>query len=409
MAVLGIFTMNIWDMAYPEDLVLNYHVTDPNFGWNYWTGITIETLFSGKLRGIFTLLFGVSAVILMASSPRAGGPSSNMLYFGRLGWLMIIGLIHAYFFLWWGEVVFKYAVLGILLFAFRDASYTVLMAAAAICIAVLTIQPIVEYRQIANLQQMYDVAQTRLDSGQQLTAEEEETIDLWLESQEDMQPFYDEIEDEVQVKNSGYFQIFKYNAERAFEEQTAIFLKEDLWDMLPYMLLGMMLFRMGYFDDRVKQSVHLAVAFFGVGIGLSVHTWLNLGMYGTYPDPVSSRFYLIFFDLGRLPFVLGYISLFILVFRVETLSRISDWMVSVGKMALSNYFIQSVIGAFLLYGFGFALFNQLDRLQLLLIFVIASIFQIIFSVQWMERCYCGPVEWIWRSLSFWKVQPLRRF
>ena len=116
-AVLGIVTMNIPEMAYPEDLVLDFHATDPGRGWNYRTGIILEIFFSGKMRGLFTLLFGVSSILIIEKLERnTDGPAASAIYFRRLFWLLFFGLANAYLFLWWGDVLFKYALLGMLLF-----------------------------------------------------------------------------------------------------------------------------------------------------------------------------------------------------------------------------------------------------------------------------------------------------
>lgn len=408
-AVLGIFTMNIPDMAYPEDLSLDFHATDPERGWNYWTGVIFEILFSGKMRGLFTLLFGVSSILIIEKlNWKFDGLAAADIYFRRLLWLLIFGLVNAYIFLWWGDVLFKYALLGMLLFSFTRASYKVLAAAVLTCLAVLTIQPFTEYRETVNLQQKYIDVQNKQHPAQPLTADDQEVVDQWQESLGDMRPDYESIQDELQIKEGHYFEIFKYNASRVFEEQTTIFYKEDLWDMMLYMFLGIMLFRMRFFDERVKQTVHLAIAFSGIGIGLTIHAWLNLGYLENHLDPVNSLYYLIFTDLGRLPFVFGYLSLIIYIFRMEIFKYVGDGMVAVGRMALSNYLIQSIIGAFVLYGFGFAQFNQLSRLDIAKVIVFVWIFQIIISVIWIKLFYYGPFEWLWRSLTYWKAQPLRK-
>jgi len=408
-AVLGIVTMNIADMAYPEDLVLDYYATDPDMGWNYWTGVILEILFSEKMRGLFTLLFGVSSVLIIEKlKNNLDGLTVADLYFRRLLWLLIFGLVNAYILLWWGDVLFKYALLGMLLFSFRRVSYRVLTAAMLTSLAVLTIQPLVEYREMMNLQQAYIGVQNKQQATQHLTSEEQEIIRQWQDGLGDMQPDYESIEEERQAKSGDYFEIFKHNARHVFEEQTTIFYKEDIWNMSLYMFLGIMLFRMGFFDERVRQAFHLGIAFFGIGIGLAIHAWLILGFNEKRLDPADSLYYLLFTELGGLPFVLGYLSLIIFIFRAEVFQCIGDWMVAVGRMALSNYLMQSVIGAFVFYGFGFAQFNQLTRLNIVMVIVFVWFFQIIFSVIWMKLFYYGPFEWLWRSLSYWHAQPLRK-
>ena len=152
----------------------------------------------------------------------------------------------------------------------------------------------------------------------------------------------------------------------------------------------------------------MATAFFGIGVGLAVHTWMILGIYENPLDPVRLQFYLIFNNLGRLPFVVGYLSLITVIFRPGIVQPIGDWVAAVGRMALSNYLTSSLIGAFVFYGFGLALFNQLSRLQVLLLIIVVWVGQVVFSVLWMKRFHYGPFEWLWRSLTYFKAQPLWR-
>lgn len=406
-AVLGIFTMNAPDMAYPEDLVLDFNTTDPDRGWDYWTGVILEILFAGKMRGLFTLLFGVSSVLIIEKLDwKFGGFTAADIYFRRLLWLLVFGLVNAYIFLWWGDVLFKYALLGMLLFSFTRASYGVLTTSVLICLAVLTVQPYAEYREMVNLQQEYIDVQNIQQSSQALNPEDEEIIEQWQENLDDTHTDHESIDDEIQIKSGQYLEILQNNLSQVFEEQTAIFYMEDAWDMILYMFLGIMLYRMGFFDGQVKQIAHLMIAFIGIGTGLAIHAWLNLGLLEVHPDPIESLYYLVFVDLGRLPFVLGYLSLIILIFRIKIFRYIGDGMAAAGKMALSNYLIQSIVGAFVFYGFGLDQFNQLSRLDIVKLIVAVWLFQIIVSVAWMRFFHYGPFEWLWRSLTYWKAQPL---
>lgn len=406
-AVLGILTINVSDMAYPEDLVLAFDVIDPERGWNFWTGLSLEVLFSGKMRGLFTVLFGVSSVLIIERlSAKMDGLAVAEVYFRRLLWLLVFGLVNAYVFLWWGDVLFKYAMLGMVLFPFRRASFAVLIAAILSCLAVLTIQPFVEYREMVNLQESYLGVEKKRQLGELLTADDQEVVAQWEDRLDEAEADGDAIEAEMEVRTSGYIENFQYNVEDVIEEQTTIFYEEDFWDLILYMFLGIMLFRLGFFDERTKKTVHLVVCLVGIGVGLTMHAWLNIGLQEDRQDVTGSLFYLIFVDLGRLPFVLGYLSLITLVFRFRDFQRLGDGMAAVGRMALSNYLLQSIFSAFVFYGFGLAQFNQLSRLDLAMLIGFVCLLQIAFSVIWMRWCYFGPFEWLWRSLTYWKVQPL---
>jgi uncharacterized protein len=241
-----------------------------------------------------------------------------------------------------------------------------------------------EYRDTANLEQAYIAVLGKQRAAQPLTSEDYEVVDHWQAVLADMSPDDESIEDEIQLKSGSYAGVLKSNATYAVEEQTSICYTKDVWDMLLLMFLGIMLLRMGFFEEQFSRIVHLSIAVFGIGIGLAVHIGLNIGVYANYSDSVASLYYLIFYDLGRLSFVVGCASL-----------------------GLSNCLMQSIIGAFVFYGFGLAHFGEMSRLDLAAFILLVWIFQMIFSVLWMRVFNHGPVEWLWRSLTYWETQPLR--
>lgn len=408
-AVLGILTINVPDMAYPQDLALAFAATDPGRSWNYWTGLSLEVLFSGKMRGLFTVLFGVSSVLIIERlSAKMDALAVTEIYFRRLLWLLAFGLINAYVFLWWGDVLFKYALLGMVLFPFRRASFAVLTIAILSCLAVLTIQPFLEYRETVLLHDEYLDVQAKRQSGERLTSDDRGVVAQWRDVQDDWEMDYDAIEEEMAVRNSGYWENFQFNADNVIEEQTTLLYQEDIWDLLAYMFLGIMLYRLGFFDERLKKAIHFVISLFGIGVGLAIHAWLTIGTQENRGEPADLLFYLTFVDVGRLPFVLGYLSLITLIFRSRVFRYLGKAMAAVGRMALSNYLLQSIIAALIFYGFGLAQFNQLSRLDLVGLICLIWLAQIAFSVIWMRWCRFGPFEWLWRSLTYWQTQALLR-
>jgi uncharacterized protein len=407
-AVLGIFTINAADMAYPQDLVLDFRAGGITDSRDSFVAVAFEVLFAGKMRGLFTLLFGVSSILIIDRLVTSQGPSAAaVLYRRRLGWLAVFGLFNAYVLLWWGDVLLKYALLGILLLPLGRVPSRLLVIAILGCLAVLTFKPYQDYREAADLERNYLHLQREGD-GHPTGETAQQAVDDWQHLLTEMIADEAWTKAETAVKTGVYPGIFVFNIPIALEEQTSIFLAEDLWDMLPYMLLGILLVRAGFFGDQFSVKRHLLIAFAGIGLGLAIHLWLNVGLYRYYTDPVRSLFYPVFFDLGRLPFVAGYASLIILLSRMELTRHAGNWLAAVGRMALSNYLLQSIIGALVFYGFGLSLFNQFSRVELAGFILVVWCFQIVCSVAWMRWFHFGPAEWAWRSLTYWQAQPLRR-
>ena len=115
----------------------------------------------------------------------------------------------------------------------------------------------------------------------------------------------------------------------------------------------------------------------------------------------------VFEECRRLPLTIGHASLIMLIFR----SRLAPWLMkalsNVGQMAFSNYLMQSIICSLFFYGYGFGNYNKLAFHQLFYVVGSVWIFQLIFSSIWLRYFRFGPFEWLWRSLTYWKKQPMR--
>jgi uncharacterized protein len=114
------------------------------------------------------------------------------------------------------------------------------------------------------------------------------------------------------------------------------------------------------------------------------------------------------YDLGRAPMTLGHVGLIGLLCRATVARAVTRTFAAVGQMALTNYLAQSLICLFVFTGAGLALFGQLERHELYYVVAAIWIAQLIWSPLWLRGFRFGPAEWAWRSLTYWRVQPLRR-
>ena len=409
-AVLGIFVINVQDMAFPESLAFYLYQGSSEPKLDKYIGVLFEIFFYGKMQGLFAVLFGVSSALIIDKLVRRdNAPLEIQFYFFRLLWLAAFGLLNAYALLWWGDVLFKYAVVGVLLFPLRLLSTKSLLAILFVGFTLITTQSFLEYTEILNLQERAVDIRSKRQRGQPLSVDEERLASDFQEIQADLHPDFSFIDEEVEVKAGGYFRLFRYNAAQAFEEQTAIFVTEDFLEIFLYMILGLALARFNFFAGLgFQRRVYIFIALVGLGVGVLVHTWLNIGLYENRLDPVGVRYYQLFFELGRLPLVLGYLSVIILAFRMSLLRSAGDYLAAVGRMALTNYLLHSIIGAAVFYGFGLMQFNRLVRSEVVLVIALAWAFQIVGSVGWMTRFRYGPVEWLWRSLTYGMILPIRK-
>ena len=212
--------------------------------------------------------------------------------------------------------------------------------------------------------------------------------------------------------HSGYGTIFNYFIpNNSGTEAWGIY--HGIWDSLCMMFLGMALFSLAFFSNKLSTSTYTMGLLIGYGIGIPIG-WIMFSKgqssmlnFGAFVDAYRVPFWALY-DLKRIFLSLGHACLVILVFR----SRIVPWLMkglaNVGQMAFTNYLMQSIICTLFFYGYGLGYYNQLKYHQLYFVAGAVWIFQIIFSSIWLRYFLFGPFEWLWRSATYWKRQPMKK-
>ena len=214
------------------------------------------------------------------------------------------------------------------------------------------------------------------------------------------------VAEELEIKKSGYGENFVASAKMSIFLQTVAYLFSVLWDVLAMMLLGMAFLKWKILDTSRSIRFYVGMVVLGFGIGIPVNYWETITF-------VNSGFALEWiatarptYDIGRLTLAIGYIGLVMLICKAGILSWFRSAMSAVGRMALTNYLSQSIICNVIFMGFGFGLAGELERHQLYYVVFGVWVFQIITSLLWLERYRYGPAEWLWRSMTYKKEQPL---
>src|SRR5262245_39748825 len=170
-AVLGILFMNIIGFAFHSAAYADPTIAGGATGINLWVYVINAVLVDGKMRGIFSLVFGAGVFILTARAERRGSTEGADIHYRRMFRLMLFGVVHAYF-LWWGEILYPYSLLGLFLFPMRRLSVRgLLITATVVTILISTVMIGGPYRAIS-LRDEAAKADQALSSGQQLTEEQ---------------------------------------------------------------------------------------------------------------------------------------------------------------------------------------------------------------------------------------------
>ena len=226
----------------------------------------------------------------------------------------------------------------------------------------------------------------------------------------DWQPTADQLADELAAMRGGWTSHFAWRTHEAFMMETFVLMFWGIWRAGGLMLMGMALFKLGFFSAKKPLKAYAAVVAIGLSIGLPIV------MYGVHQNEARQWNYDYSFFLGSqfnywgsVFVAIAYTSIIMLLCQWKnSLAWLKQSLAATGRMALTNYLAQSVICTTIYYGHGLGWYAHHSRPQLLLVVFSVWVVQLIASPIWLNRYRYGPLEWLWRSLSYWRMQPMAR-
>lgn len=398
-AVLGIFLCNVGFMALPYDGLMSFsyresidYLQDAFFVW--------AMFFDGTQRGIFSLLFGIGMVIFLDRNGNkiGAGPAAD-LFFRRIAFLFLFGLINAYVFLWGGDILAPYAFYTFIAFAFRNSSSKALLVTVAVILLIYSLLAVAGTMSALEGHEAYQEAQTIIDEGKELTEEQQEAYDKWLQK-----PDTEAINETVKAVRSGFGGAFENSMSELSMVLSHIYYG-SLFDFIPMFFIGIVLYRRGIFNPDYPLS---RLVYPGTLLVVTAWVWRYTDAYYSFVelDQLLLAYIFPLSPIVRVMLTLGYTLLLIAAYRYIYANFIVRALVAVGQMALTNYLSQSIIGAVIFYGFN--LYGVLNGAEISLIILAVWIFQLTTSAVWLHFYRFGPFEWIWRSLTYGKRQPFRK-
>ena len=382
-ALLGILVMNIQLFAMPAAAYFNPIAYGDLNGANFTVWLGSRLFADQKFMTIFSMLFGAGIVLMAGRAEQSG--NATRVHYRRMGWLLLIGLAHAHL-LWAGDILFLYAVCGMLVYPLRRQSPRRLLVLGT---AVLTVGSAVYFL-----------------GGLSLPYWPEEALRGFVDEQ--WQPTQPVVDAELAAYRGGWIEQAPLRSVSALAFETFVILLWGGWRAGGLMLIGMALFKLGVF------SAQRSGRFYGALIAVAVLLAVPVESYGVVLDfrygwaPWSFFQGKLFNYWPSIGVSLGYIGLVMLASRTAALRGATRPFAAVGQMALSNYLLQTVICTTIFYGHGFGLFGSVERLGQFGVVVAVSLVQLVWSPLWLQRFRFGPAEWVWRSLTYGARQPLRR-
>lgn len=383
-ALLGILIMNIQSFSTIFAAYFNPLAYGNFQGANYWVWYVEHVLADQKFMTIFSMLFG-AGIVLMTSRREGAGLPSAAVHYRRMAVLLLFGLLHAYL-LWYGDILYLYAMCGIVVFLLRKQPARRLLVVGLLLLAV--------------------GSGISLASGLSMPGWSEESMRQFMN---DWMPPPEKIAEEISNYRGTWLGQMRHRVPTSFEFQTFVFGVWGFWRAAGLMLLGMALFKRGVFSAR--QSVGFYFTLIAVAVLIGIPTII----YGAHRNLIVKWDLMYSFFFGGLYnywasilVSLGWVGAVMLVCQRSVLRSLTRALAAVGQMAFTNYLMQTIICTTIFYGHGFGVFGKVERVGQIPIVLAIWAIQLILSPIWLRHFQFGPFEWLWRSLTYMKWEPFGR-
>ena len=376
-AVLAIFAVNIRNMLGPINTMF-----DPR----YFTGphdLTIDRVLQyaidGKWIAVFAMLFGAGLMLVYEKSDPAD-PLSRIKR--RQGWLLAFGLCHLLL-IWPGDILTIYAILGFVLMAFLHRRTRTLLAWAAGMMAV-------------------GVGLLWLTGFAMGFMGPEEAAEISAQ-------FAGQLAEETEALRGGVAEQLTWRIAYGATAVANIVVAGPI--VLAYMLVGIALYRSGFLTARWSVPAYLGVAAAGLGTAWALDWW-RIGEMGWWEaEPPEGAYVLDMFSwmwLGFSEGLIGGVGYAGLVMAAARVGFAPGPLKAAGRMAFTNYIACSLIGTTLAYGHAGGLLGEVTLAQAMMVVGATWLAILVWSPLWLRAFRFGPLEWLWRSLTYGAAQPMRR-
>lgn len=394
-AVLGILFANITDFGQPQAAYFwPEAITGGPTALDKLIWLFQLVVVDHKFRGLFSILFG-AGVYLFTERAWARG-SGRWLQFRRLLWLGAFGLMH-YYLIWHGDILTAYAVTGIIALVFLKLSAKAqlrwglgLYAFGLLMMSVL-------------MGGNYLAANNPTVAAQLTDEQRQELAEAPAKTLENAG------KDVTLFQNGSYPDIVRHTITERSDDLVQELVFVPLSETLGLMLIGMALYRRGFFSGAFDRAKMQRWGWIGVIGGLAATLPFALWPYlSGFPMITTAAAFNSFARIGQLPIALGLAALLVVHAQPVVATGIGSRFAAAGRMAFSNYLGTSILMMFVFHGWALGLYGQLHRIGLFVIVLAVWAGMLLWSKWWLSRYRYGPLEWLWRCLTYWTLFPLRR-
>jgi len=371
-ALLGILVINIQTFSMPFEALSNPTLYGGFEGSDYLLWLVAHVFFQGSFITLFTVMFG-GGIVLLTESKKTKGEPVLRLYYRRNVWLLVIGLAHAYL-LWYGDILVIYALCAFWVVSVRDWEPAAQVRLGLVLFAFPAFLYVV------------------LGPGTPVV--------FWNATEEALRS-------QVETYQGGWLTQMKHRVPTAFSQQTNTFLVQGFWRISGLMIVGMAAFKWGLLTNERDGGEYARLFAAGIltGVPLILAGVWYMSANGWSAD--VALWWRSFNYVGAPLAGFGYVGGLMLFLKNRTRGIVASAFAAVGRTAFSNYLLQTVLATTIFYGHGLGLFGTVSRTEQMGFVVLTWAIQVPLSVLWLRRYRFGPVEWLWRTLTYGERQPMR--
>jgi uncharacterized protein len=393
-AVMGILAMNIVAFAMPQAAYFNPTAYGSQASIDLAAYAFNFVLIDGKMRGLFSFLFGAS-MLLVIQKAEAKGSNPATVHFRRQLVLLLFGALHFYL-IWFGDILFGYALIGMVAWFFRNKAPRTLIIWAAVLV-------LFQFATMASLAvSVKDLAAAIAQPGAT-----SDTIAQWNEMTAFARvPTAAELQQQLGLILGPWSGVVHFQTTKHALDPL-IFAIMFGPETLGYMLLGMAALKSGYLTGQRSDEQYRRGAVRGFTIAIPFYLLLVWLIFRSHFSVPALFAYSVAATVLLRPFMIAAVAATVIL-----LTRKDGWLVqrisAAGRAAFTNYLGTSILMTGLFYGWGLGLFGSMSRAELWLVVIAMWVVMLAWSKPWLDRFHYGPFEWAWRSLSRGTLQPMRK-
>lgn len=402
-ALMGILLMNIGAFSGPFEMYINPLIVGNHRTANLVAWSLRWVLFEGKMRAAFSMLFGAGVILLTERAERRGSANIADVFLRRNMWLTLFGVLHFYF-IWFGDILYFYGLTALLfLYPCRKLrGKTLAITGGLVLLLGVGTDAYYSWDSLRTKNEGL-AAQALVNRHVQLTQQQQDALKKWNDTLDRRKKLHD---DDLKAMRGSYLDQIKFRAQWGPRVQAVNYYTFGFADSLGMMLIGMGLFKAGFLSGALRTRVYAWVIAVGYLASLPLNGLEAWGLMRDNFQGASASW--ILYQLGRVSGAVANIAVVVLVANSGLLPWLMRRIAAVGQTALSNYLLTSISCTFFFSRYGANLYGKVEYYQLFAVVLLVWAINLTISPIWLRYFQFGPMEWVWRSLTYWKRQPMRR-